>query len=187
MPSNAAARIRAYICERADGRLRDADSPVPSPRRRMLMLLFQIGADRYALEAAQVGEVVPLVHLLRVPNAPPGLAGLFDYHGELLPAVDLSELLLGRKADARVSTRIILVREQNGKGGRAFGLIAERTTGTLQRRREDFVAAGVRRDTAPLADRVTTDASGPIYWLDAQALRQGLLAGVLDQNIREVA
>ncbi|MBI3414704.1 MAG: chemotaxis protein CheW [Verrucomicrobia bacterium] len=151
------------------------------------MLMFQIGVDRYALETSQVAEVLPLVHLQRVPHAPPGVAGLFDFHHELVPVVDLSELMLGRKASVRISTRIILVRGKGEASDRAFGLIAERTTGTLRRRHEDFVVAGLRRDRVPLLERVTTDAEGVIYWLDLQALRAGPLAGLLDQTAREVA
>lgn len=155
--------------------------------RCMLMLLFQIGGDRYALEASQVAEVLPLVHLQRVPHAPPGVAGIFDFHGELVPVVDLSQLMLGRPAAARVSTRIVLVRGQGETGDRTFGLIAERATGTLRRRCEEFVDAGLRRDRVPLLGRVTTDAEGVIYWLDAQGLRTGLLAGLLAGTVREVA
>ena len=153
----------------------------------MLMLLFQIGVDRYALEASQVAEVLPMVHLQRVPHAPPGVAGIFDYHGELVPVVDLNELMLGRKANARISTRIILVRYQTEAGSRSFGLIAERTTETLQRRREDFVEAGLRAGSVPLLERVTTDAKGVIYWVDAQRLRTGPLAGLLAEPKLQVA
>jgi len=47
----------------------------------MLFLLFQLGQDRYALEASRVIEVLPLVSLKRIPQAPRGVAGLFNYRG----------------------------------------------------------------------------------------------------------
>src|SRR5438105_11295634 len=75
----------------------------------MLLLTFKIGSDRYALPASQMIEVVPLVSLKKIPQAPPGVAGIFNYHGQPVPVIDLSELTIGIPAQARVSTRIILI------------------------------------------------------------------------------
>jgi CheW-like domain len=36
----------------------------------MLFLVFQLGTDRYAIEAAQVVEVLPLVNAKHIPRAP---------------------------------------------------------------------------------------------------------------------
>jgi chemotaxis-related protein WspB len=44
----------------------------------MLFLVFQLGTDRYAIEAAQVVEVLPLVNAKHIPRAPRGVAGLFN-------------------------------------------------------------------------------------------------------------
>ena len=62
----------------------------------MLFLLFQMGEDRYAIEATQVLEVLPLVNFKRIPGAPSSMAGVFNYHGTPVPLIDLSELALGR-------------------------------------------------------------------------------------------
>ena len=40
----------------------------------MLFLLFQLGNDRYVLEASRVVEVVPLLALKQLPQAPEGVA-----------------------------------------------------------------------------------------------------------------
>jgi chemotaxis-related protein WspB len=61
----------------------------------MLFLLFQLGSERYALDASRVVEVVPLLCLQRLPQAPPGVAGVFNYRGQPVPAVDLSQLTMG--------------------------------------------------------------------------------------------
>ena len=45
----------------------------------MLFLLFQLGQDRYALDTGRVAEVLPLVAITPIPQAPPELAGLFNY------------------------------------------------------------------------------------------------------------
>ena len=55
----------------------------------MLILLFQLGKDRYALEASRVVEVVPLLALKHLPQSPPGIAGVFNYRGRPVPASDI--------------------------------------------------------------------------------------------------
>ena len=74
----------------------------------MLFFYVQTGSDRYALEAERITEVLPLVGLKKSIRAPPGIAGMLNYHGEFVPVIDLSELALGRPAPPRLSTRIIL-------------------------------------------------------------------------------
>src|SRR5689334_12208229 len=98
----------------------------------MLFLLFQFGKDCYALEARQVAQVVPLVHLKQFPRAPQGVAGAFNYRGDLVPVLDLKQMALGQPSALCLSTRIILVNcPMPGGESRLIGLIAERATETL--------------------------------------------------------
>jgi chemotaxis-related protein WspB len=137
----------------------------------MLFLVFELGADRYALDVRQVAEVLPLVSIKRIPQAPAAVAGLFDYRGAPVPAVDVSQLTLGRPAERRLSTRIILVHYPDAAGvARLLGLIAERTTQTVRRDATDFVASSVSSDAAPYLGPVATDARGLLQWIDARTL-----------------
>ena len=137
----------------------------------MLFVLFQLGKNRYALEASRVVEVVPLLALKPLPQAPRGVAGLFVYHGQPVPALDLCELTLGRPALEHLSTRILLVQHNKAAGAsQLIGLIAERATGTLRRDEKDFVAAGVPLAGAPFLGPVLMDEQGIIQILDAQKL-----------------
>ncbi|GLQ91074.1 chemotaxis protein CheW [Dyella acidisoli] len=137
----------------------------------MLFLVFRLGQDRYALDTAQVVEVVPLVNIKQLPQAPPGLAGLMDYHSEPVPVIDLSELALRQAAQRRMSTRIIIVHYTGGNGrNHMLGLMAEKATGTWRRDAADFVASGVRNDGAPYLGPICTDDNGIIQWVDAQRL-----------------
>ena|SRR5437016_4192688 len=137
----------------------------------MLFLLFQLGKDRYALEASRVAEVAPLLALKRLPQAPKGVAGLFNYHGRPVPAVDLCELTTGTPAGDRLSTRIIIVNYQNGnQTPRLLGLIAEKATEMLRKNPQDFVQTGVNLPAAPYLGPVLMDALGTIQWIDEQRL-----------------
>jgi chemotaxis-related protein WspB len=146
----------------------------------MLFLLFQLGEDRYALNTGRVVEVLPLVGITPIPKAPAGVAGLFNYHGAPVPAIDLSHLTMGRPARNRLNTRIVLVHYPDGRGKtHLLGLIAEKVTETVRREPADFVASGVTTDRAPYLGPVATDARGVLQWIDVEWLLPASVRDVL--------
>jgi chemotaxis signal transduction protein len=59
------------------------------------VIVFALGAVRYALELRWVREVVTLGFVTNVPSAPTVLGGVCNLHGTILPVVDLGALLGG--------------------------------------------------------------------------------------------
>lgn len=146
----------------------------------MLFLVFHLGHDRFALDTARVAEVLPLVGVTPIPQAPAGVAGVFNYRGAPVPAIDLSQVTLGRPAHARLNTRMILVHYPDGAGGtRLLGLIAEKVTETVRRDPADFVASGVRNDRAPYLGPVAADARGLLQWIHVEQLLPASVRDVL--------
>src|SRR5260370_33687641 len=138
----------------------------------MWFLLFQLGRDQYALEVSRVVEVLPLLDLKRLPQAPKGVAGVFNYRGQPVPAVDLSELTLAHPAAERLSTRIVVARYQRSSGAsHLLGLVAENATDILRKDAKDFIDPGVKIGAAPYLGPVLMDPEGrPIQWLHEQQL-----------------
>lgn len=137
----------------------------------MLFLLFQLGPDRYALEARRVVEVVPFAALKSLPQAPAGVAGILNYRGCAVPVVDLSELTLAKRVEERLTTRIIVVRHPDASGrARLLGFLAEHATETLQTDPSRFVEPGVKLGAAPFLGPLLMDANGPIQWVHEQHL-----------------
>jgi chemotaxis-related protein WspB len=136
----------------------------------MLFLVFQLGTDRYAIEAAQVVEVLALVNSKRIPHVPPGVVGVFDYHGTPVPLIDLAELALGKPSRKWMSTRIILVNYLEKSGtGHLLGFLAERATETVHLREEDFGDPGVASEATYLGP-VVIDAAGIVQRIEIQNL-----------------
>jgi chemotaxis-related protein WspB len=137
----------------------------------MLFLIFQLGKDRYALEASRVVEVVPLLELKQLPQAPRGVAGIFNYRGRPVPAVDLCALTLGQPASERFSTRIIIVNYPDDRGtSHLLGLIAEHATEMLRKDAKDFVDSGVKLSGAPYLGPILMDNQSPVQWIYEQRL-----------------
>jgi chemotaxis-related protein WspB len=87
-----------------------------------------------------------------------GLAGVFNYHGAMVPLIDLGELMLGKPSPNKMSTRIILA----NYGGKAnerslLGLVAEGVTETMRRGASDFVDSGISPVESPYLGPVTVE------------------------------
>ncbi|RPJ55375.1 MAG: purine-binding chemotaxis protein CheW [Acidobacteria bacterium] len=135
----------------------------------MLLLLFEVGASRFGIEASEIVEVIPLVSLKKVPHAPDCVSGVFNYRGQIVPVIDVNALLGDKPARPLLSTRIILVRPPEAVGEeRLLGILAERATETLSCRKEELQPAGITVEgarylgeilphPAGLVQRVTVD------------------------------
>lgn len=149
----------------------------------MLFLLFELGQDRYALDATRIAEVLPLVRIKQIPQAPRGVAGVFDYRGTPVPVLDLSELALGRPAARRLGTRILLVHYPAGAAvTQLLGLIVERATETLRREPADFSEPGLVNEAAPYLGPVTSDARGLVQRVEVEKLLPQALRDLLFQR-----
>lgn len=145
----------------------------------MLFLLFNLGDDRYALDVRQIVEVLPVLQLKCIPGAPPGVAGLLDYHGAPVPVIDLRDLTLGCSARSRISTRIVLVQYPcSGDGSQILGLIAERASEILRCENGAFTAAGVKSPEAPYLGPVIPHADSLVQRVE--------IAGLLPDSLRDL-
>jgi len=154
----------------------------------MLFLLFQIGRDRYGLEAGQIVEIVPLVTLKKIPQAPHGVAGVLNYHGRLVPVIDLSEVATGQLSAARLSTRLILVRyPMDAEKQQVLGLMAEMATETIRLEPAAFNHPGIDAPKAPFLGPVAKDARGLIQRIEVEKLLPEALRDQLFRSIEEHA
>jgi len=108
------------------------NSPSLGQSRQQLMLLVNAGDDCYAIDIREVAEIVASASLARIPSAPEGVAGLLDYHGRMVPVVDLCRITLGRDCQRLLSTRIVMLTGLAGSPHAALiGLRAEHATDNI--------------------------------------------------------
>lgn len=108
-----------------------------------LFILFRLGTDPYAIDAARVVRVVPLATLKEFPLAPPGIAGVLDLHGAPVPVVDLSLCATGTPCRQRLTTRVMIVPFAAPAGERLFGIMAEGICRTERLDPAQFVSPGI--------------------------------------------
>jgi chemotaxis-related protein WspB len=145
-----------------------------------LFLLLRLGADRYAIDAASVLEVLPIVRLKNIPCAPAGVAGLMRFRGSAIPVVDLSIIAFGTATPERMMTRIVVVRYEPLAGGEDVGLLGLLVPEVMQTAHFDasrFEPAGIRNDRAPYL--------GPVLATDDGVLQQVLVPALLSEELRD--
>jgi chemotaxis-related protein WspB len=137
----------------------------------MLMLLFYVGNDLYAIESSYVVEVIPRVSLRKVHHVPDYVAGLFNYRGKIVPVIDLCHLIRDTSSRFCLSTRIIMVSYSNENYGQQYlGLVAEKITETLNKPETAFVDSGIRVKDAPYLGGILMDEKGIIQQIHLEKL-----------------
>jgi chemotaxis-related protein WspB len=143
----------------------------------MLMLIFQVGDERYAIATTQIVEIVPRVMLRKLHRVPDYVAGVFNYQGQVIPVIDLSHLINGTPSRPFLSTRIILTRfaTQSSEEGRAsdrriLGLMAERVTQTVELAAADLIDAGYQTLDAPYLGKMALTQKEMIQCLRVEQL-----------------
>jgi chemotaxis-related protein WspB len=138
----------------------------------VLHLIFRLDGDAYALEAARIVEILPLVDALRAPSASTAGAGAINYRGLIVPVLDLAAMTLGRASQRRLSTRIILARcaQTCESAGELVGLIAENATEIQRIEPDDFRSNGLADQGASYLGPIALSSRGPIQRIELDHL-----------------
>jgi chemotaxis-related protein WspB len=137
----------------------------------MLLLLFKIGDEHYAMDAGLIKEIVPMVKIKKIASVPDFVAGLINYRGSPLPVIDLCTLSTGSPCEIRLSTRIVLI-YYSLKDGRKIilGLIAEHVVETVRTKLSKPHVSGVVLDDLLHNTESRGRISEMIQWLDPQQM-----------------
>jgi len=95
----------------------------------MLALACAAGSLRFAIPARNIVRVLPRQMLMPLPEAPKSVVGMLRFQGQLVPTIDLCQLVLNRAAAICPATRVVIVKlplsEVNAAPPRLLALIAE--------------------------------------------------------------
>ena len=149
----------------------------------MLLLIFNIGTERYALKAKDVVEILPLTSLKHIPQAPNFILGLLDYRGSPVPIIDLCEITENRYCNKVLSSRIILVNYLNANNRHhVLGLTAEKVTETVNFDNDDFNDSGISIEEAPFLGAITKKDDIMIQFIEINNLLPENIQSMLFHN-----
>jgi chemotaxis signal transduction protein len=81
------------------------------------VLTFRVADQRCALPVADVLEVMAMVELTPLPDAPPALMGLANRHGEILPMLDMRRVFGHVPLTVTLSTLFIVAQQAERRVG----------------------------------------------------------------------
>lgn len=103
----------------------------------MLLILFKLQDDAYAIDSTKVIEVIPFLLTQKIPMTPKFITGMANYRGNPVPVIDLGLLLNEKPCRKQLSTRIILVSVSIGsRFKKIIGLLAENVTEAIKTPKE---------------------------------------------------
>lgn len=85
------------------------------------MIVFNLGDERYAIDAESLGEVYPYAQPTPIPHLPPYIQGIVHVRGRFVSIVDLGRFLGIEASGSRTSGAILLI----GKGEMEFGVAVD--------------------------------------------------------------
>lgn len=99
------------------------------------LVAFVVGDVRYAIDIAQVREIVSALPLTVLPHTPGGLAGVADHRSEVVPIIDLrARFNLAPRTEPSRKVKWILVVVV----GRTVGLIVDHVVGKITAPSSEF-------------------------------------------------
>lgn len=113
-----------------------APTPDRRPDAHVTLACFEVGGQIYALEVAQLREIVRMQPITPLPNAPELIAGVVDLRGAVIPVVDLARCLGVARVEDGTRTRIVIV----AHAGLALGLRVDAASDVLSLRSDRLEA-----------------------------------------------
>tara|TARA_R110002096_G_scaffold173781_5_gene348408 strand:- start:34124 stop:34696 length:573 start_codon:yes stop_codon:yes gene_type:complete len=73
------------------------------------LVSFNVGAERFAVDILRVQEINRMMSLTKVPQSPPGVCGIINLRGRIVPVLDLRARFGIQISEELDSSRIIVV------------------------------------------------------------------------------
>jgi len=145
----------------------------------MLLLVFHVKEDCYAIDSTDVKEILPLLTLQSIAQAPSYVVGLLNYRGNSVPVIDLCLFLKDQKSKQYYNSRIIIVNyvSQYGKG--LLGLVAENVTNVMRQDASELKPSGVKLDASPYLGKLVLGENGMIQTIELKKLLTQELVNLL--------
>lgn len=130
-------------------------------------VILRFAGARYAVDMANVAEVVPVPVLTRIPGGPTWLSGVVNWRGRVLPVIDLRPLVGAALSPLPTSARLVVLAEADVE----VGIVADMVPGLLDCNSHDLepVPATIAPGIAPLV-RGVVDVDGPVALLATDAV-----------------
>lgn len=88
-------------------------------------LTFKLGDEMFALDVAQVREILDFTTITKVPRSPAFMRGVINVRGSVVPVVDLSAIFDLMPTEKTIDTRIVVMEIVNEDEVMVVGALAD--------------------------------------------------------------
>jgi len=136
------------------------------PMEQIHMLIFRLDQQAFAFSIDSIYQVIDMVTLLPLPKADPLVEGVLNFHGRMVPIIDMHRLLYNTACPFGLHTPILLVKI----GDQMTGLIVDEVLDVNSvaanqiAKPADFLPTGIR--SIPILRGLTTAAKKTVLLLE---------------------
>lgn len=165
--------------------------PVPEnlskSTQSVTFVTFRLGSQTYALPITHVQQIIEMVTITPLPQVNPVVVGVFNFHGGLVPVVNMRRLLNLADQPPTLHTPIIMVNISS----RLIGLIVDEVLNVLQRPAEEVVDPSnillEEMGQTPLIQGLVREQDGSVLLLNPEQLLKPYSVKVLTQAVDSLA
>jgi purine-binding chemotaxis protein CheW len=92
------------------------------------LVSFNIGGEEFGVDILQVQEIIRMLEVTRVPNAPEYVDGVINLRGKVIPIIDLRRRFEMQRKDHDKNTRIVVVE----LSGQVVGFVVDAVSEVLR-------------------------------------------------------
>jgi len=149
----------------------------------MLYVQFRIDNVRYLVATQWVITLMPLVRVQPVVGKPNAISGCMIFKGEAIPVIAVVQLLTGRQARQRMSTRIIVISIDGlatGAGVNKLGLLVEKVSELMRLEESKFSVNTHIIDSVPVLGDQAQDEFGVLLRIEPAKLLSQIEPEILE-------
>lgn len=91
-------------------------------------VIFEIDKEEYGVRLVDLKEIIKVLELTPLPNAPQFFAGVFNLRGKIIPVIDLEKRFSLKRETPSVSEHILITEQGND----LYGMIVDKVVGTIR-------------------------------------------------------
>ena len=109
----------------AEAQTATIETPKTAANGTFMALTFELDGEFFAVDVANVHEVIDPLPLTIVPNADPFAPGLINARGSVVPVLDLQHRLGMKRSEQTPDTRYVVLETDDGEDRTKFAMIAD--------------------------------------------------------------
>ncbi len=132
----------------------------PAQEKQLQLVTFTVGDEQFAVDILRVQEINRMLELTQVPQSPPGVEGIINLRGRIIPVMSLRKRFGLQPIEQNDQTRIVVVDVED----QTLGFIVDSVQEVLR------IGSSIVESTPPMSSGVDASYVSGVARLDESLL-----------------